>query len=137
MNSIVLCELINRMQIIGSRFGYQKIITRSSAALSEIYVMNEHAIQLEIDWKENDLFMYAVYLKDKKLPNEKIIYQYDDGHWCRKYLEEIFNVSRQRIKNRKDRYSTEYLFACLDFYDDLIKNNPMLLEKTFQQGTFK
>ena len=137
MNSIVLCELKNRMQIIGSKFGFQKIITQSSLGISDIYVMNKHAIQLEIDWKENNLFMYAVYLKDNKIPDEKIIYYYDDGHWCRKYLEEIYNVSRQCIKNQKDRYSTNYLFDCFGFYENLIKNDPILLEQAFQVGITK
>ena len=73
MNKIVLCQLAEKLQKLGESLGFGNHVIRTSSAMSEIYVVNRHALQLEIDWRENDLFMYAVYLKDKKLPPELIL----------------------------------------------------------------
>ena len=86
MDTMLLAELTDAFQDIGSQFGFMNIVVKSNKDYTDIYLVDKHALQIEIDWREFNLFMYVVYLKDGKLPNKNIIYRYNDGHWCRKYL---------------------------------------------------
>jgi len=132
MRDFILNELKKQMQEIGNKIGFNKLIVKSNKNLSEIYIMENHALQLEIDWRENNLFMYAVYLKDKKLPTDRVIYRYDDGQWCRKYVDDIYNTKHYVAKDKNKRYSIEYLFDCFDYYSQLINNDPIIFEKIFE-----
>lgn len=127
MRDILLDQLSDRFCELGRALGFTKKHIQTVGNISEIYVINEHAIQLEIDWKENALFMYAVYIKDNRLPDRNVIYNYEDGHWCRKYIEEIYKTKQPRLKDRSRRYTQEYLFDCFDFYAQLINSNPKIL----------
>ncbi len=128
MNDYILKQLSNKLYEIGRKFDLAELRVRSDRYSSEIYVINNHALQLEIDWRENNLFMYVVYLKNNTLPDENVIYSYADGQWCRKYLEELYKTKRIHQKDRSKRYSAEYLFECFDYYAKLIENNPLILE---------
>lgn len=134
MDELILNQLSNRLQEIGNELGFHKLIKKSSAYISKIYVVNKHALQLEVDWRENDLFMYAVYLKNNKLPDAGVIYRYSDGQWCRKYLEEIYRTKRPIVKDKNKRYSSKYFFDVFEFYMQLINGNPDIL-RDFGTGT--
>ena len=127
MDDLILSQLVDRLYEIGKASGFSSPVVRSDRYSSEVYIIKEHALQLEIDWLENNLFMYVVYLKDNKLPDKNVIYSYSDGQWCRKYLEEIYKTKRPRCKNHNKRYAPTYLFDCFDFYNQLISNNPLIL----------
>ena len=129
MDKTVLYQLAEELQKLGESLGFSNRVIRTRCGVTEIYVVNRHALQLEVDWRENDLFMYAVYLKNKSLPDEGVLYHYGDGHWCRKYLEEIYLVKRPIIKDHDRRYSSAYLFDCFAFYTDMIKSNTDILKK--------
>lgn len=131
MKDFIISQFIDAFCQLGNKLGYFKHDIRSNNLTTEIYIIKEHALQIEIDWKENDLFMYAVYLKNSSLPDKSIIYEYDDGHWCRKYLEEIYKVKHPKANDAEHRYSEEYLLKCFEFYERLIINNPSALEETF------
>ena len=128
MDKKVLCQLAEGLQTIGEGLGFTNRVIRKSLGVSEIYVVNRHALQLEVDWRENNLFMYAVYLKNKGVPDKGVLYHYGDGHWCRKYLEEICVVKRPITKDCDRRYSSAYLFDCFAFYADLINTNKDILK---------
>jgi hypothetical protein len=137
MKELFLKQLADEFQKIGNDFGFQKLITRSciNGWISEIYVINDHALQIEVDWMEYDLFMYAVYLKDKKLPPELITYRYDDGQWCRKHLLEIYKTklpAKILKKGKGQRYSIEQLNDFFEFYRQLIYSNPKVLTDFFE-----
>ena len=89
--------------------------------------MNKHALQIEIDWQENNLFMYVVYLKNEVLPDKNVIYSYEEGQWCRKFLEEVYKTKRPQTKDSNRRYSLEHLIDCFEFYMKLINSNPTIL----------
>lgn len=129
MNNQILNQLIDSLCKFSKKMDFSKPIIRSDRYSTEIYILKEHALQLEIDWRENNLYMYVVYLKNKELPDESVIYRYSDGHWCRKYLEEIYNVKHPLTKDKTRRYSPQYLFDCFDFYMQLICRNPAVLEE--------
>jgi hypothetical protein len=128
MDKTVLYQLAEGLQKLGEGLGFSNRVIRTSCGVSEIYVVNRHALQLEVDWRENDLFMYAVYLENNSLPDKGALYHYGDGHWCRKYLEEIYQVKRPIIKDHDKRYSSAYLLDCFAFYADLINSNTDILK---------
>lgn len=128
MNKLILDQLSGRLDKIGKELGFHKLIMRSNGSISEIYIANNHALELEIDWHENNLFMYAVYLKNKEIPKKGIVYRYEDGQWCRKYLEEIYKTKRPDAKNTLKRYSETYLLDCFEFYIDLIHSSTDILK---------
>lgn len=128
MNKTVLCQLAEELQKLGEGLDFRNQVIRTSYGVSEIYVVNRHALQLEVDWRENNLFMYVVYLKNNSLPDKDVLYHYGDGHWCRKYLEELYLVKRPIIKDHNRRCSTAYLFDCFAFYTDLINSNTDILK---------
>lgn len=124
-NNFDVLELLKvEMNELCSELGCLKQIVRTNKYSSEIYIMNNHAIQLEIDWREYELFMYAVYLGNDALLDNSVIYSYPDGQWCRKFLEEIYKVKRPQITNS---YTDEYLLECFEFYKKLINSNPKIL----------
>ena len=123
MNQLILERLKRRMADLAAELGYSDPVVRKAGTISEIYVVKTHALQLEIDWRENDLFLYAVYLRDGKLPGKSVIYSYPDGHWCRKYLEEVCHTKRAVVRDRERRYSEEYLFERFDFYVQMIRRH--------------
>ena len=132
MNISILNELSSKLYHLGKMINFPKSFVRSDRYSSEIYIINKHALQLEIDWQENNLFMYVVYLKNEELPYKSVIYIYNDGQWCRKFLEEVYKTKRPLIKNSNRRYSSEYLFDCFEFYMQLIDNNPAILTEFYK-----
>ena len=132
MSDLILNQLSNKLYEIGEEMGFSKPIIRTNRYSSEIYIIKKHALQLEIDWRENNLFMYVVYLKNRLLPDRSVIYNYKDGQWCRKFLEEIYKATRPCIKDHNRRYSAEYLFDCFEFYVQLINRNPIILTEFYK-----
>ena len=128
MEKTALYQLAEGLQKLGESLGFGNQVMRTNCGASEIYVVNRHALQLEVDWRENNLFMYAVYLKNNDLPDKEVLYHYGDGHWCRKYLEEIYLVKRPTIKDHDRRYTSAYLFDCFAFYTDLINSYADILK---------
>lgn len=128
MNELIVNQLFCRLCELGKSMGFSEPIIRSNKYSTEIYIVDKHALQVEIDWKENNLFMYAVYLIDCKLPDDSVIYHYPNGHWCRKYLEEICSTKRPSPRNSDRRYSFDYLLDCFNFYASLIGTNPELVK---------
>ena len=128
MDKTVLYQLAEGLQKLGEDLGFSNRVIRTSCGVSEIYVVNRHALQLEVDWRENNLFMYAVYLENNSLPDKGVLYHYGDGHWCRKFIEEIYLVRRPIIKGHNRSYSSAYLLDCFAFYADLINSNPDILK---------
>ena len=135
MKEHIFNQLSERFCEIGKKLDLTGMIVRGDNYNSEIYIKNNHALQLEIDWYENNLFMYVVYLKNNELPDKNVIYNYEDGQWCRKYLEEIYKTKRPQQKDRSKRYSEQYLFECLDFYEKLIEKNSSVLQEFFKSIT--
>ena len=123
MDKLVLEQLAQRFHEIGGECGFSEPVVRLDGTISEIYIVKDHALQLEVDWRENDLFLYVVYLRNRKLPDKSVIYSYPDGHWCRKYIEEVCRTKRKPVRDRKRRYETEYLFDRFDECAQMLREN--------------
>lgn len=128
MNGQVLNRLVQEFYVFGKRMGYGEPIVKSKGTISEIYILGSPAIQVEVDWYENNLFMYAVNIRYDRIPDEDVIYTYPDGQWCRKYIEELYRVKRPPVTDKNRRYSPEYLYDCLEFYIKLIEHDPSALK---------
>lgn len=121
------------MRFLSDFLQFSKPIQQSNRYHSAIYILNPentYALQLEIDWMEYETFMYLVYLKNGNLPNKGIIYSYPDGHWCRKFLEEIYKT--KCFYKNSTRYTDERLFEHFMFYKDLIMRDPHKLQLYFE-----
>ena len=128
MNKQVLNRLTQEFYAFGKTMGYGEPIVKSKGTISEIYILGSPAIQVEVDWYENNLFMYAVNIRYDRIPDEDVIYTYPDGQWCRKYIEELYRVKRPPVTDKNRRYSPEYLYDCLEFYIKLIEHDPSVLK---------
>ena len=128
MNGQVLNRLVQEFYVFGKRMGYGEPIVKSKGTISEIYILGSPAIQVEVDWYENNLFMYAVNIRYDRIPDEDVIYTYPDGQWCGKYIEELYRVKRPPVTDKNRRYSPEYLYDCLEFYIKLIEHDPSVLK---------
>lgn len=121
----MLTQLEARFRALGTGLGLTKYRTRRVGQITELYLYDRHALQMEIDWRENELFMYAVRLRDGKLPGSDVVYRYRDGSVCRTFLEEVYHAKRPAQQSRRE----EHLLACLEFYEKLIvSDHRMLLE---------
>lgn len=128
MNKQVLNRLTQEFYAFGKTMGYGEPIVKSKGTISEMYILGTPALQIEVDWHENNLFMYAVNVIDNRIPDENVIYTYPDGQWCRKYIEELYRVKRPPVTDKNRRYSPEYLYDCLEFYIKLIEHDPSVLK---------
>lgn len=110
----------------GKTIGLNMVVVEEDPCLTSFYLISKHALQLEIDWQENVAFLYVVQLIDKKIPPSDIIYQYKDGKWCRRYIEEVYGT-RNPMYTSQSRYRREFLLEMLDYYIALISENPEIL----------
>ena len=115
--------LTNRFRALGTALGLTNCRTRQVGQITELYLYDRHALQMEIDWRENELFVYAVRLCDGKLPGSDVVYRYRDGSVCRTFLEEIYHAKRPMQPNRRE----EHLLQCLEFYEALIHRDSGVL----------
>ena len=115
--------LTNRFRALGTALGLTNCRTRRVGQITELYLCDRHALQMEIDWRENELFVYAVQLCDGKLPGSDVVYRYRDGSVCRTFLEEIYHAKRPMQPNRRE----EHLLRCLEFYEALIHRDSGVL----------
>lgn len=132
MKEYLLKEISMKFYEFIKKFGFSQPKIQSNSNSSKIYYLfNKHALQIEIDWREYQLYMYIVYLKNEKLPPNGIIYSYKDGHWCRKYVEEIFLIHPHTCSCTKKHNPEQILYDTLQFYIDIINNNSVKLLDVF------
>ena len=123
--------LTERFRTLGAALGLTSFDTRRDGQITELYLYDRHALQMEIDWRENNLFLYAVRLRERRLPERDIVYRYGDGQLCRTYLEAVYRVKRTEPVDPQRRYSEAYLWECFDFYEGLIMAAPTVLLEFF------
>ena len=115
--------LAKRFRAVGTALGLTNCRTRQVGQITELYLYDRHALQMEIDWRENELFVYAVRLRDGKLPGSDVVYRYRDGGVCRTFLEEVYHAKRPAQPSRRE----DHLLMCLEFYESLIARDPGVL----------
>ena len=118
--------LVNNFSEIGDLLGLSNIDIRSDGNSTSIYLVGANALELEIDWHENVLYMYIVHLIDGKIPNDDIIYKYDDGTWCRIYIDEVYQ-KKNPIYKSINRARPNFLFELFQYYKTLIESDLSIL----------
>lgn len=118
--------LVNGFSEIGEILELNSIVIREDKNSTSMYLVGTNALELEIDWHENALFMYIVHLIDGKIPNDDIIYKYDDGTWCRIYIDEVYQ-KKNPIYKSINRARSDFLLELFHYYKKLIESNPSIL----------
>ena len=118
--------LVNGFSEIGEFLELNSIDIREDKNCTTIYLVGKNALELEIDWYENALFMYIVHLIDGKIPNDDIIYKYDDGTWCRIYIDEVYQ-KKNPIYKSINRARPDFLLELFQYYKKLIESDPSIL----------
>lgn len=127
-NKKIISNVLERFSVLNEIFGFSNPIIKTDRYKSEIYFLfHGHALETEIDWCDRALFVYGVRLIDGKLPDDSVIYNYDDGQRCRTFIEDIYHVKGFDCKKCRKKYSDECFYCALDFYTDTIRANPNLL----------
>ena len=125
--------LVNEFSEIGNLLGLHKIDIHSDNYITSIYLIGTNALELEIDWHENVLFVYIVHLIDDHLPNEDIIYRYHDGPVCRTYIDEVYQ-KKNPLYCSNNRTKPEFLLDLFGYYKKLIQSDPAILQPYFLKG---
>ncbi len=116
---------------IGDLFGLNKSeIQCYNNSITSIYLLGKNALEIEIDWRENILFMYVVRIINNEIPSDLTIYKYDDGTWCRKHIDEIYNTKKPLYKS-SDITKPDFLLDLIIYYKNLISTNPDILKPFF------
>lgn len=119
-------KLVNGFSEIGEILGLNSIDIREDKNSTSMYLVGTNALELEIDWHENVLYMYIVHLIDGKIPSDDIIYKYDDGAWCRIYIDEVYS-KKNPICKLINRTRPNFLLELFQYYKKLIESDPSRL----------
>ena len=124
-------ELIKVFSEIGNLFGLNESeIQCYNNNITSIYLLGKNALEIEIDWRENILFMYVVRIINNEIPSDLTVYQYNDGSWCRKYIDEVYNTKNPLYKS-PDKTKPDFLLNLIQYYKNLILTNPDTLKPFF------
>lgn len=120
-------HLFETLAEIGGPLGLNKTRIKKERNITSYYVIGINALEIEVDWHENVLFLYVVRLLNGKLPNNGIVYKYDDGSWCRKYVDDIYKI-KNPLYQSPNRTKPAFLLELLLYYKNLIKSSPNVLQ---------
>lgn len=124
----ILDELTQKFISLGNCLGFSKCKIKTECQSSNIYLLkdtnNEYSLQLEIEWRECDCFMYVIRLENGNIPKD-FFYVYENDEWCRKYIEDIYSKKNPVYTEKSSiKYTKEFLYCKFEFYSQLIQNNP-------------
>ena len=130
-------ELAQKFFKLGKSLDFSKYEIKTECQSSNIYLLkdinNKYSLQLEIEWRECDCFMYLVRLENGKIPKD-FFYTYKNGNWCRKYIEDIYSKKNAvYIEKSSMRYTKEFIEYKFEFYANLIQNNPQPIKKIIHE----
>lgn len=118
-------QIISLFLQLGKDLGLTDSIIQEKTCMTSVYLVKTHALELQIDWFDNSLFVYVVRLINKQIPNRNIIYSYSDGSWCRKIIEDVINTNDNKLRKKriKNRHSRLFMLELLNYYIDLLEKN--------------
>lgn len=131
----LLERLTQRFIELGKSFEYSKSKVKSECQSSNIYLLNDnkYSLQLEIEWRECDCFLYVVQLENGKIPKD-FYYSNSNGEWCRKYIEDIYVIKNSvYTENANLKNTSDFIEHKFDFYAQLIQNNPQPLKELLEK----
>ena len=120
---------------LGNFLGYSIVKEKTECYSSNIYLLDDnkkYSLQLEIEWRECDCFLYVVRLEDGKFP-KAFYYANENNEWCRKYIEEIYAIKNPvYTENGNMKNTSDFVEHKFDFYAQLIQNNPQPLKEILE-----
>ncbi len=124
----LLEEFAQKFLDLGKSLDFSKCEIKTDCQSSNIYLLkdsnNKYSLQLEIEWRECDCFLYLVRLENGK-PPKNFYYTNEQGEWGRKYIEDIYAVKNPVYTEKVKLKNTWNFIECkFDFYVHLIQNNP-------------
>lgn len=127
MNKKELLDKVTQSFVeLGNFLGYSIMKEESECQSSNIYLLDDnkkYSLQLEIEWRECDCFLYVVRMEDGKLPKD-FYYANENGEWCRKYIEDIYVIKNPvYIEYVNLKGTGDFIERKFDFYNQLIQNN--------------
>lgn len=127
MNKKELLDKVTQSFVeLGNFLGYSIMKEKSECQSSNIYLLDDnkkYSLQLEIEWRECDCFLYVVRMEDGKLPKD-FYYANENGEWCRKYIEDIYVIKNPvYIEYVNLKGTGDFIERKFDFYNQLIQNN--------------
>jgi len=136
--------IVDRFSFLQSEFDFSEPVIKSDNLITTIsYLSNEIALEFELDWKENEVFLLITRLTEGRLPNGYYVY---NGKIVRKHLIrvlwEYFNyripLSKREIKqagnkNKQktmEQWITEYENLLILYTRELLNKGVSLFEKS-------
>lgn len=123
----IINKVIASFRQFDKKFEFEQLKITTDHDITNIYLLNGCALQIEILWREYDLFLYLVNIVEKEIPDNGI-YNYDNGQWCRKYIEDIYKIKNPIYKSKKElRYTETFLDLKIEFYKQILFEKPEIL----------
>ena len=130
----LLEDLTQRLLELGNSFNFSNLKVETECQSSNIYLLNgaKYSLQLEIEWRECDCFLYVVQLDNGKIPLD-FYYKKSNGEWCRKYVEDIYEIKNPVYKENTNLKNTSDFIKCkFDFYFQLLQRNPQPINRVLE-----
>jgi len=107
------------------------ILKRDTCNTTISYLSSEIGIEIELDWRDLDVFILITKLDEGKLPKGYYVY---NGKVCRVHLEEVlknkFNINKNEIqeviqsgKNKKQSRNQQAMVTRITAYQQLLHNH--------------
>lgn len=124
--------VLDKFSFLQDKFGLAKpIFNRDKWNTTVSYLSKEIGIEIELDWRDLDMFILITKLDEGKLPKG---YYVSDGKSCRVHLEKVLknnlNVGKNEIqeviqsgKKKKQKRSQETMAARIAAYQQLLNKH--------------
>ena len=124
--------VLDKFLFLQDKFGLEKPILNSDTWNTKVsYLSKEIGIEIELDWRDLDVFILITKLDEGKLPKG---YYVSNGKTCRIHLEEVLqkklNVGKNEIqaviqsgKKKKQIRNKETMAARIEAYQQLLNNH--------------
>ena len=124
--------VLDKFSFLQDKLGLDKpILNRDTWNTTVSYLSKEISIEIELDWRDLDVFILITKLDKGKLPKG---YYVSNGKTCRVHLEEVLqnnlNVGKNEIqevikssKKKKQKRNRETMAARIAVYQKLLNNH--------------
>lgn len=130
-------EYVNKRLTFLAKYGFSRVLIARSAWSTVISCLSDKmAIEIELDWRELDVFVLVTALSNGKLPNG---YYVSEGKPCRIHIEKVLTVGcninyddiRKLIKKQPARSERDELTmkTHIDSYMQLIEQYIPVIQK--------
>lgn len=124
---IVLSHLVERIEAFGKELGFDTCLVHSDRGFANVYLCKGHALLFTFDWR--DCFLYVDIFRTEKGQDPRITGEHfldQSGRRNRIPIAEAY-PAEYPFRTGDDVHSEEALTFTLNYYLDLIRQNPDIL----------